>query len=308
MPRRAPRISCLPGTSRSAPRPFPPRKGAPPGMSVRFASENRYLDPRACRGRGLDPVARLLLLPSEMEHTKVARCAIPLFLIALGCGSVSPAGGGGGGSGAGGQGGASGTMGGGPGGSGAGQAGTGGTGTGSGGSGTAGAGTGGGGTGGLGGTGGSGTGGLGGAGGSSQCPPGQIRCPGCTPGTGACSVGGCPGIACPAVDSGCAGNTCPAVDGGVTPDAGQVTCADVTTLDACDARTDCHAVFVDLQNCKCAALGCCAHFSRCADGDRANCNGPVACDALTPHCEGPYVVSVANACYEGCVRATECAP
>jgi hypothetical protein len=68
-------------------------------------------------------------------------------------------------------------------------------------------------------------------------------------------------------------------------------------------------VFVDLQNCRCAALGCCAHFSSCADGDQANCKGGgLACDAPTPHCEGPYVVAFTNTCFEGCVRATECAP
>jgi len=86
-------------------------------------------------------------------------------------------------------------------------------------------------------------------------------------------------------------------------------CASVTTLEACDARSDCHALFEDPGNCRCAALGCCARFSRCADGDRALCtSGAVLCDALTPHCEGPYVVSYTDFCYDGCVRATECLP
>ena len=90
--------------------------------------------------------------------------------------------------------------------------------------------------------------------------------------------------------------------------AGTAKCADVTTMAACDLRTDCHTVFHDPQTCGCASIGCCAKFLRCAVGDRANCKGPAACDALTPHCEGPYVVSYTGACYEGCARATECAP
>ena len=83
----------------------------------------------------------------------------------------------------------------------------------------------------------------------------------------------------------------------------------MTTLAACDARPDCHAVFQDPRTCACAAIGCCARFVRCADADRANC-GPVivSCDAATPYCEGPYVVSYTTSCYEGCARATECAP
>jgi hypothetical protein len=88
-----------------------------------------------------------------------------------------------------------------------------------------------------------------------------------------------------------------------------VTCGDVTTQAACDARSDCHSVFVDPRGCACAALGCCARFSRCADGDRAFCiAGPIACDQVAPYCEGPYVVSYTQSCYEGCVRATECVP
>jgi hypothetical protein len=92
-------------------------------------------------------------------------------------------------------------------------------------------------------------------------------------------------------------------------DAGAVKCADVTTLEECDARTDCHSVFQDLQDCRCAAVGCCTRFLACADGDRAQCKATnVLCKIATPYCEGPYVVSYTAVCYEGCVRATECAP
>jgi hypothetical protein len=56
------------------------------------------------------------------------------------------------------------------------------------------------------------------------------------------------------------------------------------------------------------ASGCCMKFSRCADG-AANCKGGnIACTIATPHCEAPYVLSYTQSCYEGCVRATECAP
>ncbi len=88
---------------------------------------------------------------------------------------------------------------------------------------------------------------------------------------------------------------------------GATACASVTTLAACDARSDCHSVFEDPGTCGCLALGCCAHFLRCADGDRASCTpNAIACDAATPHCESPYTVSYTNVCYEGCVRNTEC--
>jgi hypothetical protein len=78
---------------------------------------------------------------------------------------------------------------------------------------------------------------------------------------------------------------------------------------SCDARTDCHSVFVDKPICDCAVAGCCASFSRCADGGKAACKGTPACQIATPYCEAPaYVVSYTANCYEGCVRPTECAP
>jgi hypothetical protein len=83
-------------------------------------------------------------------------------------------------------------------------------------------------------------------------------------------------------------------------------CAQVTTLAACELRTDCHAVFVDPGNCACATAGCCARFSRCADGDKAQCSGTVSCDMALPHCEGAFVVSYVSNCYEGCVQSKDC--
>jgi hypothetical protein len=98
-------------------------------------------------------------------------------------------------------------------------------------------------------------------------------------------------------------------DAGVAPsDALAGTCSALTTQTACEARSDCHAVFNDPNNCACAALGCCAKFSKCASGARANCSGPATCNTVTPHCEGQYTVAYANSCFEGCVKSTACAP
>jgi len=119
-----------------------------------------------------------------------------------------------------------------------------------------------------------------------------LTCPDCNGGTRfvGCGAPGS-GAACPAI-------ACP------------LPCGQVTTKDACEARTDCHSVFVDPHTCACTALGCCAQFSRCADGDKAMCKAPsgLACGAATPYCEGPYVVSYTAVCFEGCVQSTDCAP
>ena len=159
------------------------------------------------------------------------------------------------------------------------------------------------GTGGTGQTGGAlGTGGDAGTGGggggavdAGACADGKIWCPGCMAGTGSCFTGGCPGVACPPPDAG-------------TVDAASGTCGTLTTQAACDNRSDCHSVFVDPNNCKCSTAGCCAQFSRCANGGRANCNGNNGvCGAKTPYCAGPYVVSYTSTCFEGCVLQSECA-
>jgi hypothetical protein len=115
-------------------------------------------------------------------------------------------------------------------------------------------------------------------------------CPGCNGTTffTGCSLatdqaGGCPAIACPAA------------------------CSTMTTEESCDARPDCHSVFVDPGTCRCATIGCCARFSRCADGKAVCTSSQVACEIVTPHCEAPaFVVSYTTSCYEGCVRAAAC--
>lgn len=85
-------------------------------------------------------------------------------------------------------------------------------------------------------------------------------------------------------------------------------CADLTTLAECDARTDCHSVFVDPGTCGCGAPGCCAHFSRCAEGYSTDCSGSmISCTVQAPFCDTPsYVVSYVNGCYEGCVAPKHC--
>jgi hypothetical protein len=99
---------------------------------------------------------------------------------------------------------------------------------------------------------------------------------------------------------------CPTADAG-TNDAASRYCSQVTTQTECDARSDCHSVFVDSGTCGCASAGCCAHFNRCVVGGKAYCSGQASCTTATPFCEAPYVVSYTNNCFEGCVRQTECA-
>jgi hypothetical protein len=86
-------------------------------------------------------------------------------------------------------------------------------------------------------------------------------------------------------------------------------CAQADSVEACDALPNCHPVFEDPHDCRCAQLGCCARFVRCADLDWAACepSEAFACAIEEPYCEGPYVVSYAGACYEGCVRSEDCA-
>jgi hypothetical protein len=134
------------------------------------------------------------------------------------------------------------------------------------------------------------------AGDGSQCPSGQIWCPGCPPNPGLCASV-CPAVAC-------------VVDAGAPLDAGAGACSSLATLADCQARSDCHAVFVDPGTCGCAGAGCCAHFSRCVDGGKALCTAPatLGCDMATPFCESPYVLAYTAICYEGCVLDTECGP
>ena len=66
-------------------------------------------------------------------------------------------------------------------------------------------------------------------------------------------------------------------------------------------------VFVDDRACGCAALGCCS-ASRAVPMEAAPYANHLAilCDAVAPHCEGPYVISYTASCYEGCVQSTDC--
>ena len=87
-------------------------------------------------------------------------------------------------------------------------------------------------------------------------------------------------------------------------------CQERDSLDACDARTDCHAVFYDPATCGCAPSGCCAGFIACEEGAVATCEptgAPGCATATQPYCEPPYVVSYGGDCLEGCVREEDCA-
>jgi hypothetical protein len=143
-------------------------------------------------------------------------------------------------------------------------------------------------------------------------PSSQCKCTGAPP--PGCSCGSS-GWVCSTPDGGAGGSTGGTGggrSGGTGGAAGQggggaPGCAALTTLQTCDARSDCHAVFEDLGTCGCGSPGCCAHFARCADGDRASCTpAALLCKAAQPFCEQPYVVGYVGSCYEGCVRASEC--
>ena len=85
-------------------------------------------------------------------------------------------------------------------------------------------------------------------------------------------------------------------------------CAEVKTIEACDARDDCHTVLADTSLCSCVAAGCCAIFDFCADGALADCKGPATCKRMEPTCTPDFVVAFKYSCYEGCVRPIDCAP
>jgi hypothetical protein len=102
--------------------------------------------------------------------------------------------------------------------------------------------------------------------------------------------------------------------GGAAPSGlpeGCVPCSKLTTLNDCTAQTNCHPVFVDPHDCRCSAIGCCAHFSGCVDGAQADCALPeqFSCTIAMPFCDSPaYVNAYKNGCYDGCVASANCAP
>jgi hypothetical protein len=85
-------------------------------------------------------------------------------------------------------------------------------------------------------------------------------------------------------------------------------CSSLTLLADCQARSDCHAVYLDQITCGCASVGCCIHFNRCADGGKAVCTAPATfgCTIAAISCVGAYVNSYTTNCYEGCVLPSEC--
>ena len=126
-------------------------------------------------------------------------------------------------------------------------------------------------------------------------PTESIWCPGCTPGTGMCSPGGCPGVACAPTT------------GTQAQWSASGPCSTAATAAACDARAGCHSVFLNPNTCRCAALGCCAHFSKCAEGAQAIQEHRAQLHDRAAVLR-PSVIAYSNGCYEGCVRMTECTP
>jgi hypothetical protein len=104
------------------------------------------------------------------------------------------------------------------------------------------------------------------------------------------------------------GFACPAE----APPCPPVPCAAVMDQLSCDARTDCHSVFIAGDAaCDCSAPGCCTTFLQCREGGKAVCAPPQGefCTIAPPSCEAPaYVTSYTPNCYEGCVRPSECGP
>ena len=119
---------------------------------------------------------------------------------------------------------------------------------------------------------------------------------GIQPGTGGLGIGG----------NGIGGN---GIGGNGIGGAPSTNCGLAGTQAECDARPDCHPVFMDPGTCGCGAPGCCAHFSVCGNGAQGQCNPvPLACAIVTPYCQTPYVIAYRNNCYEGCVLQSDCAP
>ena len=164
-------------------------------------------------------------------------------------------------------------------------------------------------------------------------------CPACGAGTGfaGCltpteALPQCPATTCPApcdsfeetqcAKNGCTPLYCPTCSGGQVYEACNgprdaagcgsecvTSCTDLTVQGQCDARTDCHSVFVSNAVADCVVNGGCTFFTHCADGGKASCTGTAACQITAPYCDGTaFVVSYAASCYEGCVRPSECGP
>jgi hypothetical protein len=75
---------------------------------------------------------------------------------------------------------------------------------------------------------------------------------------------------------------------------------------SCRADSNCHPVFADQTPCTCSPVGCCMHYSFCAEGRPALCMGTPTCGQAPPLCEGNYQISYTQTCYEGCVTPDEC--
>jgi hypothetical protein len=76
--------------------------------------------------------------------------------------------------------------------------------------------------------------------------------------------------------------------------------------DACRGAPGCRAIYTPRDtSCTCTGTGCCQKFVTCKGGT-PDCSGVVSCDGGAPKCDSPWVPSVADGCYEGCVPDSQC--
>jgi hypothetical protein len=86
-------------------------------------------------------------------------------------------------------------------------------------------------------------------------------------------------------------------------------CAALTTVDACDARSDCISIFSGSELCN--SNGCENHFGQCVERAEILCYDvahvcPMDCPAFDRTCADGFVRAWQSCCEIGCQRAAEC--
>lgn len=75
---------------------------------------------------------------------------------------------------------------------------------------------------------------------------------------------------------------------------------------SCTADAVCHPIYVRVCEGDPNMPQCLMRFSRCGNGARTVCDGPVMCRSLPPTCTDGTSVATNGLCYDGCVRAEDC--
>lgn len=75
---------------------------------------------------------------------------------------------------------------------------------------------------------------------------------------------------------------------------------------SCAADAVCHPIFTQVCEGDPNMPQCFMRFSRCGNGARTICDGPVMCRSLPPTCTGGMSVATNGVCYDGCVRPDYC--